>query len=202
MKFLTFALVLALAHPLQAETFAEGAMKPGLFTDLSQALTYTHERKIPEAKEPPAGYRLVAPVSAEVIHLRPDPVNGLVLTAELDGATRPLTAFPKGAPNPILLVFLENVMRSTAQVTGGSHDYIRNRMRTSIGTQTIQDLPEARQGISYQPFLEDRYAERLGEFAGLTISISWSKGDPSRLVELKAEAGETYRETLILSVKE
>ena len=45
---------------------------------------------------------------------------------------QPVGTFPAGVANPLLLYFLETTVRATAEATGGSPYYIRNRIREAL----------------------------------------------------------------------
>lgn len=191
------ALVLGFAPlPLQAETFGDRVMAPGVLAELTEgaSLTFRHSRALPEAAAdappPKGGYRRMRAEPGQEIRLSAMPEGRLTLAH--DG--RPMAEFPAASPHPILLMFLENVMRVTAQETGGNPHYIRNRMRQTLGAA---DLSEDRLLIA--PFEGDPNRHRYGEFADLVIDIRWQQGDPGQLTLLSAtlpDAPERYSEIL------
>ncbi|RRH72303.1 hypothetical protein [Falsigemmobacter faecalis] len=166
-----------------AETFGALVMAPGHLKALpaGESLTFRHSRVLPDAAAdapPPAGgYRRLGAEPGQDIRLTAAPEGKLTL----EQAGRHLAEFPASSPHPVLLMFLENVMRITAQETGGNPHYIRNRMRQSLGAAEVS---EAR--LTIAPFEGDPNRSRFGDFAGLMIDIRWQPEAPDKLTLLSA----------------
>lgn len=102
------------------------------------------------------------------------------------GKLRPVSVFPATSGNPILPIFLESTLRTMARVTGGSEIYIRNRIKDAFGSGgTIENVSLNVNGstlegqhIVFEPFLNDKHRDRMGEFASLTLHFIVSKELP------------------------
>lgn len=111
--------------------------------------------------------------------------------------TRALTAFPAAAGNPLLMLFMENSVRSMATATGGSPHYIRNRMREALRTQDEGGPVEIEVGgetvearrYSFRPFMDDPNVARMGAFGELEISFVLSEAVPGRYAVLEVVTG-------------
>lgn len=202
MKALILSLLLA-ASPVAAGELTDLVMAPGLFAALPEgaALHYDHSR---HAATP------LADAGAVADGLRSEDVaegavtlavaqGRLVLTRQAGGQALPGAEFPLSAPNPVLLFFLENVVRNVAVATGGSPFYIRNRLRATLAEA------EAEGTVVLHPFATDPNAARLGDFATLALTLRFDPADPARLLELKADTAagpQGYTERLLLTPEE
>lgn len=200
-RALAALLLTAAPYFAAADTFGDQVMAPGLLAGLAagDALEFRHSRSLPEAAadaaQPAGGYRRLGPEPGQTVRLSATPSGALSL--QQNGRT--MAEFPVAAPHPVLLMFLENVMRSVAQETGGSPHYIRNRMRHALGAAEVSG---GRLLIS--PFTQDANRDRLGPFASLQIDIRWDEADPGRLLQLSATLPEDparYSEILIAAPK-
>lgn len=202
LRILATLISLGLPMALQAETFGAAVMAPGPLAELAPGtrLVYTHSRQLPEAApeapSPAGGYRRLA---AQPLHkVTVESLGSGLVALQQDGRT--LAEFPSTAPHPVLLMFLENVMRSVSQETGGSPHYIRNRMRQTLGAAEVQDG-----SLRLAPFANDAEKTRLGAFAGLEIEVRWQERTPAFLTSLSARLPampERYSETFTLDLGE
>ncbi len=195
----------ALIQPALAGELTDQIMSPGLFADQKTEgaiLRYELARQMPsvDGALPGAESGVTLPravKSGQVVLLRAE--TGLELQlAEDDQALHTVAEFPDGAPNPVLLMFLENVVRTVAVHTGGSSYYIRNRIRDSM---VAAPAPAAGADVHLQPFANDPKKANLGDFADLALTIRYDPAAPQRLVELIADTGaggSGYTETLRL----
>lgn len=219
MKSLLAAALLACAaaQPLQAGDLSDLIMAPGLFARASadqpdgELLRYAHIRHLPPQPAgsplPGQGHGLALPrpVSAGEALLSRDS-DALVLALGEDGNPPvPVGEFPAGGANPVLLVFLENVVRNMAVQTGGSPHYIRNRIREALGAADLAQPGPGRVQVELHPFRDDPNQSRMGSFAELQLNLTFDPRQPQRLVELKADTGagqDGYYETLSLIEEE
>jgi hypothetical protein len=109
--------------------------------------------------------------------------------------------------NPILMVFLESVVRTVSEATGGSPFYLRNRIKDAMrermteepATAEFRGAELAAQRIDLRPFEEDRHAADLGAFAGLELSFLLAEAAPGTFLSLEASAsGAGYSEEIRL----
>jgi hypothetical protein len=133
-----------------------------------------------------------------------------VLFKRLDGGQlRAVTPFPTSAGNPIVMAFLELSLRAMAQISGGSPFYLRNRMKESLAaggsvTRTVISLDGKSvpaQAITFQPFVNDKNAARMGGFSGLELKFVVSQDVPGGFASFSATTPErdgtrTYEETV------
>lgn len=212
MKAHVLGLLLALTPPLPALAgeLTDLLMAPGLLADAPAGadgaiLRYAHERRLPA---PPAGGPEQAaggilptrPVDhGRVALMRGGDDTRLALSLSDDTRAGHVVAeFPRSGPNPVLLFFLENVVRSMATQTGGSPYYIRNRIRDSLVASGAGTPRDGMAEVVLQPFRQDANAARMGEFANLRLAIRYDLARPGQLVALDADTGGAagYHETL------
>lgn len=198
MKRILLAVMLA-ATPAGAGEVADLLMQPGLLEDVpAQDLPeYTHERVL-NANTAPADKQSTNAVITpkEVTHggVKLSQVTGestekLQLALSEGDEYQVVAEFSLGSSNPILLFFLENIVRVVASETGGSPFYIRNRIREALIAAEPEDENAEYTKIVLHPFAKDKNAANLGEFADLTISLEYDPEQPYRLVRLLANTG-------------
>lgn len=217
MRFLVLArgvtLGIALSVPgavALAGGLTDAIMAPGLFGSAAEGelFRYSHDRQIPgrpagtDAPGAAKGLPVPGPVIDGMAVLSLDPAEGLVLSlADQEHPEQSAADFPPGSPNPVLMFFLENVVRNMAAQTGGSPFYIRNRIRDALAAETGPAPGGGVQRITLHPFAGDANAARMGDFAGLTVTLAYDPDRPDRLVELLADTGDGpggYSESLKL----
>ena len=213
MKRLALALALMLAAgPAAAGPLSDLIMASGLLADApaGEVLRYSHDRRLPaetpDAELPRAGqdHVLPKPVVDGVAILTAVPGDGgtqLVLTLAEAGESRDVASFPAQGSNPMLLFFLENVVRNVAAQTGGSPYYIRNRLRDALVAADLGPVQDGRAVIVLHPFAADPNRARLGAFAELTLTLALDPAQPGRLLDLKADTGAApggYSEHMVL----
>ncbi|WP_346896365.1 hypothetical protein [uncultured Roseibium sp.] len=111
---------------------------------------------------------------------------------------RNLGSFPATVGNPMIMYFVETVVRDMASTAGGSPYYIRNRVKAAlvkkvpIREETIringQDIPA--RSVTLFPFEGDPNREKMHGFEDLALTITMSDQVPGWYYELKAETGE------------
>lgn len=206
-------------RPLQAGPVSDQLMAPGLFSQAAPGLVASYSLRRELAEQPKEGWPgqgrgIMLPEALEAAELslrKPYEGQGstiiplelvLTKTAHTDAGAdhsleRVLAELSGAGPNPILLFWLENIVRSAAVQTGGSPYYLRNRIREAlVGAQIPQPSPEGLYELALTPF-SGQSKERLGAFGGLRMVILWDGADPSKIIELKAEtAGQTQEDGL------
>ena len=198
--------------PGHAGTLTDLIMAPGTLTGLPDhtVVRYAHDRRLPGI---PAGQALPGaatgvPLPDAVVDgtvlmtLTPADGGGQIVMTRVDGdQTRPVASFPAKGPNPVLIFFLENVVRNMAAQTGGSPFYIRNTVRATLADANPELSGRGAQTISLTPFADDPNAARMGDWVGLVVDLTFDPSEPGRLMTLAAHAGDgpgTYRETMTL----
>ena len=208
--FLALAFSLLFVLPIQgrADRATDLVFSTGVLDNIPQqkTVTYDHMRLGPKD----SGLRLIE--------------NGLVLLSVVGGETggneailemrdngtlRNRTPFPVDGGNPLVMALLESALRSMAQITGGSPFYLRNRIKESLRsggqvmptTIAIGDKSTPATRITFQPFLNDKNAGRMGDFADLTLTFVVSDDVPGGFALFSAQTPmvdgkNLYRETM------
>lgn len=117
----------------------------------------------------------------------------VVVTINAEDQPRP-TAFRGMTGNPILMVFLEDVVRTVSGATGGSPFYLRNRIKDAMRDRMTEESVAAEiagqsvaaQRIALRPFEGDAHVAELGPFAGLELSFVLAEAAPGSFVSLAA----------------
>ncbi len=125
---------------------------------------------------------------------------------------RNIGAFPATVGNPIIMYFVETVIRDVAQEAGGSPFYIRNRVKDSlIQFAEINDASKPFGGsdvgvqqITLRPFLNDPNRAKMKGYEDLALTITMSNDVPGWYYSLEANVtgkggqGPLYRNALTL----
>ena len=182
----------------RAEAVSDLLMAPGVFAQapVGSAVAYAEERTVPD------GGSLVD-VAAGSVRLEVHEDGGkreLRLVKESAGQAQPVGTFPAGVANPLLLYFLETTVRATAEATGGSPYYIRNRIREALVAADATGEGAEREAVLV-PFAGDPNRAKMGAFADLTLRLRFDPERPERILELSADTapGEAgYHEKMVL----
>lgn len=175
--------------------FREGVLS-GVGAD--DTLSYIARRSGRSAPEPveAAGQDMAPPPAELRLDLSVAPGDEVILTA-IRGETRQRAGtFPGSVGNPLIMYFLETVLRDMASQAGGSPFYIRNRIKDallrdadirplalSLGGGTV-----AAQEVTLHPFAEDAARDRMSGFADLTLVAVVSDEVPGWYYSLTATA--------------
>ncbi|WP_374432371.1 hypothetical protein [Tabrizicola sp.] len=197
------ALLLSFAVPVLADPVVDSLFAEAVLEDhpTGQEIHYSHLRSGLEAP----GFRPLT--DGSLILVKPDEgAPRLTLKMITDGRSQSLPDFPVEGGNPVLLVFLESVSRSMADLTGGSPFYIRNRIKDALrdggATEDLDlsrgDGPLKAQALTLHPFKDDPNRARMGGFADLALRFLVSDDVPGHILELSATA-EGYHETIALT---
>ncbi len=150
-----------------------------------EVLSYSHSRA--HAGEAGAAY--------SAILLRREPAQGrVVITLKEDGRPDQTVPFRGMSGNPILMLFLEQLVNEISEATGGSPFYLRNRFKDAMrdrmsevaGTTDLGGSDVPSHVITFQPFAGDANAGRLGHFSDLEIRVVLAEDAPGMFVSLTA----------------
>lgn len=196
MKRLVFALVLCLAGAASAGPLSDLVMAEGGFTaaPAGTVLRYDLTRR-------GAGTGAGAPASLQLTVLEEAGAKLLLLEQEEAGKTREIARFPARSANPLLLYFLENVVRDMAAATGGSPFYIRNRLREALLAADVSPQADGRVFARLTPFAADPNIGKLGAFGSLALHLTFDPAHPEVIFSLKADTATGaggYSEEMIL----
>jgi len=195
--------LLALLAPLPAGAGAlsDLLMAPGLFADApaGRSVAYAEDLTVPDGGT-------LRDVTGGVVRLEAVEDAGepaLRLVRESDGKPHPVGTFPAGVANPLLLYFLETTVRATAEATGGSPYYIRNRVREAFAAADLGPGgdPEGSHAVTLSPFARDPNRAKLGLFADLVLRLRFDPAQPERILELSADTApgeDGYHEKMVL----
>jgi hypothetical protein len=142
-------------------------------------LRYGHMRR----SEPRLG---IGPDFDQTIALAMGQAQAESFTLDADGAPRTFGVNDGVPGNPLLMVFLENALRSVATATGGSPFYLRNRMREALADGLTVEPDGA---LAMRPFVADANRDKLGAFADMSLRFTLSEQSPGMFVAMRAEAG-------------
>lgn len=111
---------------------------------------------------------------------------------------RNLGSFPATVGNPMIMYFVETVVRDMANAAGGSPFYIRNRVKAALlervpaHAETLRfngrDVPA--RSVTLYPFKNDPNRDRMQGFEDLVLTVTMSEAVPGWYYELKAETQE------------
>ena len=198
---MTLRLLLLLAVlplPAHAGAVSDLLMAPGVFADapVGSVVTYAEERSVPDGGT-------LTDVTGGAVRLEVREEAGeraLRLVKESGGEAQPVGTFPPGVANPLLLYFLETTVRATAEATGGSPFYVRNRIREALVAADLGSGAAPRE-VTLEPFANDPNRAKMGLFADLTLRLRFDPAQPGRILELSADTaagGEGYHEKMVL----
>ncbi len=143
-------------------------------------LRYDHVR----TADPALG---LGPDFAQVIAVEMGQGQAARFTLDAEGARR-VYPVAEGVPgNPLLMVFLENTLRTVAKATGGSEFYLRNRIRFALRDALVEEADGA---LTIHPFENDANRAKMGPFGDLEMRFEVSEAQPGMLVALRARAGD------------
>lgn len=143
-----------------------------------------------------AGQDMAPPPAELQLDLSVAPGDEVILTAVQGDTRQRAGAFPGSVGNPLIMYFLETVLRDMANQAGGSPFYIRNRIKESLLREAeIRPLAlpfggatVAAQEVTLHPFAEDAARDRMSGFADLTLVAVVSDEVPGWYYSLTATA--------------
>ncbi len=187
LALVSFALMSSLS-PAQAGTGVDTLFRGGVIEALAPetVLTYAQSRTGPQVDgfhSVEGGAILLTAKAAQPGGSEPS----VQMAIEQQGQRREMQEFPASAGNPVLMVFLEDVTRSMAAISGGSPFYIRNRIKDALAKAEAETGADGVKRVVLQPFATDPNAERMGAFAKLTLTIEMQDDLPGYFRLLRAE---------------
>lgn len=197
MKRLALVLALCLSGAASAGPLSDPIMAEGVFADAGagEVLQYSLSSNGPGDAAP-------ALSALRLLVMDDNGTKFLLLDQEAGGTRSEIARFPAASANPLLLYFLENIVRDMSQATGGNPFYIRNRIRAALIAAEAAPGADGRITVTLEPFAADPNRDRLGPFAGLRLQVSFDPAEPGRLLSLKADTGAGpggYSEEMILT---
>ena len=156
-----------------------------------QVLVY--DRMVANTLAPDAAMRDTGEIELSFVESTPPQASLRFLR---DGKHRNLGAFPKSVGNPIIMYFVETVVRDMAESAGGSPFYIRNRVKDALvaptevetGEAVVDGKTVATQVVTLHPFKDDPNRDRMQGFADLALTVTMSDAVPGWYQTLEATA--------------
>ncbi|MDW4498639.1 hypothetical protein R5H30_11650 [Sulfitobacter sp. D35] len=188
---LALLIVLLAAAPLRASGPYDLIFKTGTLSDLSGADTLIYDRRVEIGDNPDYAARNTGQVELD---FQPDEMARLRFFK--DGKHRKVGLFPATVGNPIVMYFVETVLRDVAQEAGGSPFYIRNRIKDALiqeapveeVTVNVDGAEIAAQRVTLRPFEHDKNRPRMGPYGDLSLTFTMSEALPGWYGSLVAEA--------------
>ncbi len=106
-----------------------------------------------------------------------------------DGSSRELPPFQGVQGNPVVIIFLEQVLQDLSQATGGSPTYLRNRLREGLAKGLSEETVDGGTALVMRPLMKDANQEALGSFAGLELRFVIDDDLPGMIRSLSARVG-------------
>lgn len=158
--------------------------KNGTLDDIDRDTTLVYDRTVTNALAPDAATRDTGRIE---LTFEDSDVEAALLTFRQDGKHRVLGEFPASVGNPMILYFVETVVRDMAESAGGSPFYIRNRVKESLVAPAEVETGGGVSTVTLRPFEGDPNADRMQGFDDLALTVTMSEDTPGWYSELKAE---------------
>ena len=174
-------LIIGLAGMAQATETYDLIFKNGTLEDIAKDETITYARDVTinanaESAQANTGLIELSFADDDMAHLK-------FLQGEKHKA---IGQFPASVGNPMIMYFVETVVRDMAENAGGSPFYIRNRVKDSlvkfaeIESQMVQidGVDVQAQKITLRPFLNDKNKDRMKGYGDMALTITMSEDIP------------------------
>lgn len=166
--------------------------KTGTLDDFDRDLQLVYDRKVQNSLKPDTAIRDTGEI---ILSFDDGQVPEARLKFTQDDKYRGLGAFPASAGNPIIMYFVETVVRDMAESAGGNPSYIRNRVKEAlvqpadistsqaiIAGETIETVD-----VTMHPFKGNPNADRMQGFDKLAMTVSMSNDAPGWYLVLSAD---------------
>ena len=193
---LASALILGLAVPLLAQESAGAGQlddgpydllfRTGTLDGLPREDAIVYEKVVTNHFTPAAATQETGEVELTFEGGEPEMVQLRFLK---DGRHRGIGEFPASVGNPIILYFMESVVRDMASSAGGSPFYIRNRVKAALLEPAAEEQGGAdgqTVAVTLRPFEGDPNASRMQGFEHLALTVTMSEDVPGWYTSLAA----------------
>lgn len=183
-------IVIAAARMAAAAETYDLLFKSGTLDAISRETVLIYERRVSaRANEE------IASRESGTVRLAFAPDDMAELTFRQGERHRTIGSFPAGVGNPIILYFVESVVRDMAATSGGSPFYIRNRIKAALelknpvheNTLKSRDAEFEATTVTLHPFADDPNQDRMMGFEDLTLTVVMSDRVTGWYYELRAE---------------
>jgi hypothetical protein len=177
----------------QAEDSYALLFKEGTLDTVPRTATLAYERSVSAP-----GDRALETRSSGTVKLAFAPDDMIDLNFDSENRTRRVGTFPANVGNPLIMYFLETVVKDLASFAGGSPYYIRNRIKASLLEQRpVRELEVPLEGedvssrsVVLYPFKDDPASDRMRGVETLALTVTVSEHVPGWYYSLKAETTE------------
>lgn len=191
MMIRTLVAALLLSGPLHAAETYDLIFRTGTLDDVAPDRMLAYERRVEIAENPEYASR-----STGVVELSFHDDDMARLQFVQGDRQQVLGMFPATVGNPIIMYFVETVLRDVAQAAGGSPFYIRNRIKESlVAVAPIEDAEIGFAGteiaakeITLHPFRDDPNRDKMGVYGDLALTFTMSDDVPGWYASLSATA--------------
>ncbi|SFR00128.1 hypothetical protein [Poseidonocella sedimentorum] len=174
------------------EKVYELLFREGTLNALPDQSALLYERAVSNARTPETAERDTGRIALRIVEGEPAEAR---LRFEQDGKYRNLGSFPKSVGNPMIMYFVETVVRDMAESAGGSPFYIRNRVKASLvepgemdeTTVMVDGAAAPATVVTLRPFAGDPNAERMQGFGALELKVTMSEAVPGWYHSLVAD---------------
>lgn len=178
--------------------------KNGTLNEISKDQMLVYDRTVTNSLKPETGERDTGTIELEFDG--GDPLRARLKFIQND-KYRNLGAFPASVGNPIIMYFVETVVRDMAETAGGSPFYIRNRVKESLVQPAEINAQEATfQGqlvpataVTLHPFRDDPNKEQMKGFGDLELVVVMSDEVPGWYQSLTARVPAPSGESAVYS---
>ncbi len=165
--------------------------KTGTLDDLPRDETLVYTRDVTNRYVPDAETRDTGRIALEFVGGEPE---GALLKFMQGEKYRNLGKFPASVGNPIIMYFVETVVRDMAESAGGSPFYIRSRVKEALAKPAeMSGAPVSFDGhdveakaVTLRPFADDPNSEAMQGFGDLEITVTMSEEVPGWYHTLEA----------------
>lgn len=116
--------------------------------------------------------------------------KSLQMVQKADEFERKIGPLPVASGDPVLVFFLENTARDMASLTGGSADYIRNRIKDAVFRGGNVTRSDGKVVAEMEPFVNDPNKERMSGFSTLKLTFVMDDDPKAPIREMHAETSE------------
>lgn len=185
-----FLFVLVVAQTVSAAETYDLLFRTGTLDGISRETALTYERKVSaRANEE------IASRESGTVRLAFVPDDMAELTFRQGDRHRTIGSFPANVGNPMILYFVESIVRDMAATSGGSPFYIRNRIKAALERKNPvrEETLETEDGsletttVTLQPFADDPNRDQMMGFGDLVLTVTMSDQVPGWYYELRAD---------------
>jgi len=172
----------ALAGTEGAETY-DMLFKGGTLDGVPRTAMLVYAREVTNRVNPAAAEGANGAVE---LTFTDDEPERAVLRFTHDESFSAIGAFPAQVGNPVVMYFLESLVRDIAESSGGSPFYIRNRLKDSlVRSAEVAEVEAAygdgeiqAQALTLHPFEGDPNRDRMRGFGALAVTATMSEAVP------------------------